>query len=101
MLASGRFWEQGADGDVVELGQVTEWEPPRRLVLDFYPGTDSQHPTAVVVTFSAEVDGTLVVVEHHPTGASAVLWAADAPGFERAWNLVLAAFERADRTADR
>lgn len=95
MRRSGRFWEQGADGDVVELGQVTVWEPPRRLVLDFYPGTDAQHPTEVVVTFEAERDGTLVVVVHRPTSESAVLWAQGVPGFDRAWDLILAAFERA------
>ncbi len=95
MLASGRFWEQGAGGDVVELGRVVVWEPPRRLILDFYPGTDAQHPTEVVVTFAAEADGTIVVVEHRPTSESADVWAAGAPGFERAWELVLAAFARA------
>ncbi len=101
MLASGRFWEQGADGDVVELGQVTVWEPPRRLVIDFYPGTDPQHPTEVVVTFAARADGTLVVVEHRPTRESAALWAAGSPGFKRAWDLVLEAFERAAVVANR
>ena len=99
MRPSGRFWEQGVDGDVVELGQVTVWEPPRRLVLDFYPGTDAQHPTEVVVTFAAEAEGTLVVVEHGPTNESVALWDAGAPGYERAWDLVLAAFERAARSA--
>jgi len=100
MRRSGRFWEQGADGEVVELGRVTVWEPPQRLVLDFYPGTDPQHPTEVVVTFAAEADGTLVVVEHHPTSASAGLWAAGAPGFDRAWDIVLAAFEQGDLATD-
>ena len=37
------------DGHEVELGRVLVWEPPRRLVLDFYPGTDAEHPTEVVV----------------------------------------------------
>ncbi len=95
MLASGRFWEQAADGDIVELGRVTVWEPPGRLVLDFYPGTDSEHPTEVVVTFAAEAEGTLVVVEHRPTSESAGAWSAGAPGFERSWDLVLEALEQA------
>jgi len=89
MRRGGRFWEQGADGEVVELGRITAWEPPRRLVLDFYPGTDAQHPTEVVVTFAAEADGTLVVIEHRPTSSSIALWNAGAPGYERAWDLVL------------
>jgi uncharacterized protein YndB with AHSA1/START domain len=91
MLASGRFWERAADGREVELGRVTTWEPPRRLVLDFYPGTDAEHPTEVIVRFAAENGGTRVLVEHGPKPESAGLWAAGAPGFERAWDLLLAA----------
>jgi hypothetical protein len=100
MLASGRFWEQGAGGAIVELGWVTVWEPPRRLVIDFYPGTGSEHPTEVVVTFAAEAGGTLVVVEHRPTSESAGVWSAGAPGFERSWNLVLGALEHAATAAN-
>lgn len=89
MRRSGRFWEQGGDGEAVELGRVTVWEPHWRLGFDFFPGTDEQHPTEVVVTFAAEADGTLVVVEHRPTSASIALWDAGAPGYGRAWDLVL------------
>ena len=92
MLASGRFWERATNGREVELGRVTTWEPPQRVILDFYPGTDAEHPTEVVVTFAAEGSGTRVLVEHGPKPESAELWAAGAPGFERAWNLVLTGF---------
>jgi hypothetical protein len=93
LLASGRFWERASDGREVELGRVTAWEPPSRLALDFFPGTGAAHPTEVVVRFSAEGDGTRVVVQHRPKAASADLWAAGAPQFEHSWNLVLAALE--------
>lgn len=92
MQPDGRFWERSADGQEVELGRVIAWEPARRLVLDFYPGTDERHPTMVVITFSAEDDGTRVDVEHSPKPVSADLWVTAAPRFERAWTLVLAAF---------
>lgn len=95
MLAEGRFWERASDGREVELGRVIVWEPARRLVLDFYPGTDDQHPTMVVVTFSAEDGGTRVVVEHSPKPVSADLWVTAAPRFERAWTNVLAALRDA------
>ena len=45
LLESGRFFERGRSGEEVDLGKVKAWEPPRRLVLDFYVGTDAQHPT--------------------------------------------------------
>jgi Activator of Hsp90 ATPase homolog 1-like protein len=95
MIPTGRFWERAGDGHEVELGRVLVWEPPRRLVLDFFPGTDAQHPTEVVVRFAEEADGTRVVVEHRPKLESAELWAAGAPGFERAWSLVMPALARA------
>jgi hypothetical protein len=95
LLASGRFWERAADGREVELGRVTAWEPPSRLALDFYPGTGDLYPTEVVVRFSAEGDRTRVVVQHRPKAASADLWAAGAPRFERSWELMLEALEHA------
>jgi hypothetical protein len=91
LSAGGRFWERAADGREVELGRVRVWEPPRRLVLDFYPGTDAAHPTEVVVTFAAEGAGTRVTVDHGPTPASAERWRQGAPRFERSWNEVLEA----------
>lgn len=89
MLAEGRFYERAANGVEVELGRVTVWEPPARLILDFYPGTDAAHPTEVVVRFTATDGGTRVVVEHGPKAESADLWAAGAAAFERAWDLLL------------
>jgi hypothetical protein len=95
LRASGRFWERATDGREVELGRVTAWEPPTRLALDFYPGTGADHPTEVVVRFSPEGDGTRVFVQHGPKVVSAEAWAAGASRFERSWQFVLEALERA------
>ena len=100
MLANGRFWERGEDGHEVELGRVLVWEPPQRLILDFYPGTDARHPTGVVVRFAAEDGGTRIVVEHGPKPESADLWTEGAFRFERAWDLVLAGLQQAADDAD-
>jgi uncharacterized protein YndB with AHSA1/START domain len=99
LLAEGRFWERAADGREVELGRVRTWEPPDRLVLDFYPGTDEQHPTEVVITFVPEGDGTRVTVDHAPTPASETLWTQRSPQFERSWDAVLEALARAATAA--
>ena len=93
MLASGRFWERARDGTEVELGRVRHWEAPHRLVLDFYPGTDAQHPTEVVVTFAAQGEVTLVTVEHRPTEASEALWRTRASRFIASWELLLPALQ--------
>jgi Activator of Hsp90 ATPase homolog 1-like protein len=95
LLASGRFWERAADGREVELGRVTAWEPPSRLALDFYPGTDALHPTEVVIRCAAEGERTRVVVQHRPKLASADQWASGAPRFEHSWELMLGALEDA------
>jgi uncharacterized protein YndB with AHSA1/START domain len=91
MLAGGRFWERASDGREVELGRVTAWEPPQRLILDFYPGTDPEHPTEVIVRFADEAGGTRIIVVHGPKSESADRWQDGAPHFAQAWDLVLAA----------
>jgi hypothetical protein len=90
LQAAGRFFERAADGHEVELGRVTLWDPPARLELDFYPGTDPDHPTKLVVTFTAAGVETEVTILHTPTAASAELWANRVPRFEANWDLVLA-----------
>ena len=91
----GRFWERGADGREVELGRVRAWEAGRRLLLDFYVGTDAQHPTEVEVRFVAEGAGTRVSIDHQVKPGSEELWQRRAPQFERSWELVLAALAAA------
>jgi Activator of Hsp90 ATPase homolog 1-like protein len=100
LLATGRFWERATDGHEVELGRVIAWEPSQRLILDFYPGTDADHPTKVVVSFEAHGDGTQVVVVHEPKPESAGLWTERAPSFESSWKLMLPALEQAATNSD-
>ena len=91
VLTQEQFSEHGDDGRRVELGRVVDWEPPRRIVLDFYPGTDSAHPTAVVIQFVTEGEATRVLVEHRWGRASPELWGARVSAFRTSWEVVLAA----------
>jgi uncharacterized protein YndB with AHSA1/START domain len=95
MVPEGRFWERAGDGRVVELGRVRVWEAPARLVLDFFVGTDADHPTEVTVTFTAEEGRTRVVVRHGPLPESEALFHARAPAYERSWALLLDSLARA------
>ncbi|HUE22178.1 MAG TPA: SRPBCC domain-containing protein [Bryobacteraceae bacterium] len=88
---AGRFWERSRDGREMELGRVLTWEPPRRLALDFYVGTNAAQPTALEVTFTAEGVGTRVTVDHRAKPESEDLWALRAPVFEKSWEAVLTA----------
>ncbi len=101
LLASGRFYERARDGREVDLGRVRAWEAPRRLLLDFYPGTDAEHPTEVEVHFGLEEGDALrtrVTVHHRATEASRAIFETRAPRFVASWGVVLPALERAAAT---
>jgi hypothetical protein len=89
--ATGRFFERANDGTEVELGAVRLFAKASRLVLDWYPGTDREHATEVDVRFDAVENGTRVTVTHDTGGASADVFARNAPAYARSWDLVLAA----------
>lgn len=93
MLASGRFFERAGDGREAELGRVILWDPPHRVVLDFFVGTDADHPTEVTITFAAEpvASTTRVSVRHGPKPVSQELYDKRAPQFERSWTMLLEA----------
>jgi uncharacterized protein YndB with AHSA1/START domain len=92
---SGRFFERDAGGREVELGVVREWEAPRRLVLDWYPGTDAEHPTRVEVTFEAVGEDTRVQVRHGPGAAGDEMFRGRAARYEASWDLVMSALHAA------
>jgi uncharacterized protein YndB with AHSA1/START domain len=88
--ASGRFFERAHDGTEVELGVVRRFEPARRLVLDWYPGTGRANATKVEVSFEAVDGGTRVTVDHGPGAASHETFNSNAPAYDRSWDAVLA-----------
>jgi uncharacterized protein YndB with AHSA1/START domain len=91
MEACGRFFERSSDGTEVELGVVRHFEPPRRLLLDWYPGTGPEHPTQVEITFAAEAGGTRVTVRHMQGSADSAVFARSATAYDRSWDQVMTA----------
>jgi uncharacterized protein YndB with AHSA1/START domain len=92
---AGRFFERDGAGKEVELGAVLSWEPPRRLLLDWYPGTDREHPTRVEVLFTPDGAGTRLLIMHSATASSEALFPLRAPRYQASWELVVQAFARA------
>jgi DNA-binding transcriptional ArsR family regulator/uncharacterized protein YndB with AHSA1/START domain len=61
----GLVCERTADGREAEWGRIVEWEPPSRVVFDWYPGYGPEVATRLEVRFSAERDGTTRVDLEH------------------------------------
>lgn len=63
----GRFYEIFDDGSTYEIGRITAWEPPDRLV---YTWRDPRWPghTTVEVTFQERNGSTMVTVHHSGFG---------------------------------
>lgn len=91
----GRFFERARDGREVPLGVVRAFEPPARLLLDWYPGTGPDAPTEVEVRFEAVREGTRVIVLHGEGAAGEALFGQRVAAYDRSWDLVLPALARA------
>ncbi len=91
--AGGRFFERTPGGREHELGRVTVWEPPHRLVYDWYLGSGVGRPTQVEVTFSPAGKGrTRIEVFHLGPDLIGELWSRNSPRYQAAWDQVLPAF---------
>jgi uncharacterized protein YndB with AHSA1/START domain len=73
------------------------FEPPRRLVLDWYPGTGPAEPTHVEILLVPEGAGTRVHLVHRAGAHSADSYAKRAAAYEKSWTLVFAAWLDATR----
>jgi uncharacterized protein YndB with AHSA1/START domain len=60
----GRVYERMSTGKEAHWANVTAWEPPSRLVLEWKVNPDAAAPTEVEIRFTPEGDGTRVDLEH-------------------------------------
>ena len=98
--AGGRFFERARDGTEVELGVVRAFEPAKRLVLDWYPGTGRENPTNVEVVFEIDEAGTRITIKHGPGKAGAARFEQNARAYAASWDFVLAALAATETGAD-
>jgi len=56
--AGGRIYERTHDGREVDWGEITAWEPPRRLAYLWHIRRDRLDATDVEITFTDRGDGT-------------------------------------------
>lgn len=60
----GRIYEVNKDGSESTWGTVLAWEPPKRFMMSWHPGYESEKATEVEVLFESEGAGTRLVLIH-------------------------------------
>jgi uncharacterized protein YndB with AHSA1/START domain len=84
----GRVYEVQADDTEASWGEVRVWDPPRSLVLGWKPNDRPQPPTELEVTFTANTDGTAVVLEHRGWELLGPLAAEARKDYDTGWSRV-------------
>jgi uncharacterized protein YndB with AHSA1/START domain len=91
----GKLLEIAADGSRIPWGEVTIWQPPRRLAYTWRINHAGETHTDVEVTFTPVDGGTLVVVEHTGWEVWGEEAAARRSSYETGWDDVLAPYVEA------
>lgn len=87
----GRFFERFSDGEEFQIGVVTAYAPPDRIVFTFE--TPSwEGPTEVEVRFSPEADGTRVDLEHRGWEGAGAKAKQARDAYDGGWEKVLGSF---------
>jgi len=87
----GRFFERFADGEEFDVGVVTTYVPPARIVFT-WKAPDWDAATEVEVRFSSEDDGTRVDLEHRGWEQAGARARDQRNSYDGGWNRVLACF---------
>ncbi len=60
----GRIYERDREGREYDWGEVTIWDPPRRLAYLWHLGFERSSATTVEIRFNPRGEATLIEVEH-------------------------------------
>jgi uncharacterized protein YndB with AHSA1/START domain len=85
------LWPGGRE----QWGEVTAWEPPRRLVFTWHPGHGLEEATEVEVRFSEQGGAALVELEHRGWEARGAQAADIRAGYDTGWEALLARYKKA------
>jgi uncharacterized protein YndB with AHSA1/START domain len=88
----GRVIEHIAGGERSIWADVVVWEPPRRLVLSWYPGRGPDDATEVEVRFEPDGGRTRVELEHRGWDRLGARAGAARTSYDSGWTPVLAAY---------
>ena len=88
----GRIFERTTDGTEVDFGEITTWEPPRRLGYLWHIGRERSHATDVLLTFEPHEERTRLEIVHtgwERLGDEGLAWRASNTA---GWNALLPSF---------
>jgi len=88
--------ERSKDGREAVWGEVLDYELAGRLRMTWHPGWDAdEEPSEIEVTFTADGDGTLVVLEHRGWERVKDERRKARTGYDRGWSDVLDSYREA------
>lgn len=92
----GRIYERTPEGEEHDWGQVTGWDPPRRIAYLWHLRQDRADATEVEITFApGDGTGTRISIEHRGWDALGPLGADQRERNHRGWNALLPHFHAA------
>lgn len=90
----GRFFARTTDGVEFEMGEVLVWEPPERLEMSWFLGSNPDLPSRVTCTFTAlDSQRTQLHIVHRGPEHLGALWLERVDKFEASWIHVTRAFK--------
>jgi hypothetical protein len=91
-LARGALIDRAPDGSKWTMAEITAFDPPVLLALDWFPGSPTA-PTSVEVRFTAVAERTEIVVTHRPLLETKSIWPQRVELFTKGWEAVLPALK--------
>lgn len=91
----GRVYEVRDDGETFDWGKVLVCDPPRRLVLNWHPGSEPAMAQEVEFRFAETGGGTRVDLEHRDWDKLGDAAAAAHGNYDGGWETVLGEFRDA------
>jgi uncharacterized protein YndB with AHSA1/START domain len=90
----GRILERWHDGTECSWGEMSVWDPPRRIAFSWLPNPETGGTTQVEVSFEPHGQGTVVTLEHRGWEAEYDDVEERHAGYDTGWDRLLLLYKR-------